>query len=333
MSARAQELVRKIEADNGAAYPLYSDRSEGYKKAMEMFAAAGDLERATQARIEWLLFAFRETETFGTGGYFGPRFTKPDGTPFPDFYSMPPNTRDYLKQRALATTNPLHRSRYADFVWDKFRDAETGPTAVTAYIDCAKLYLDRGESALALRAIRRACHLAGQFKQRDLQTAAKDAGLAVIGRLMTSAEISQVPRAADAVLGLGDVLSETERSGLCEQLEQVRASFVSVRDYHLERATLKALRQLYAAGGQTEAERRAWLAEGESYEAEGDYKFRIEGAGGGPIVASQLYQMALKHFQNMAETSRLETLKQKIKEANKYGPTNFQEFVEQLRPG
>jgi hypothetical protein len=43
--------------------------------------------------------------------------------------------------------------------------------------------------------------------------------------------------------------------------------------------------------------------------------------------------MALKHFQNMAETSRLETLKQKIKEANKYGPTNFQEFVEQLRPG
>jgi len=105
-----------------------------------------------------------------------------------------------------------------------------------------------------------------------------------------------------------------------------------MRDYYLERATLKALRQLYAVSGQAEAERRVWRAEGESFEAEGDYKARLDGAGGGPVVAAQLYQLALNHFLNMGETERIENLKQKIEAAHRMGPTNFQEFVQLLRP-
>lgn len=331
VAPRAAELLKAIEADTGSVYPLSSNRSEAFKKASDMFAAEGDPDQAARARIEWLVFAFRETESFGTGTYFGPRYTKSDGTPFPDFYSLPPNTRDYLKSRIASSANPLHRARYADFLWDKFSDAEAGAVAVTAYIECARLFASRSDGNATFRAIRRACHLAKQFKNRDLQVAAKDAAAELIGRMAKSSEVNYVPRVAEALMGVGEFLTPEERSRLIAELEEVRASFVAAKEFHLERGTLKALRQLFKLNGDEQGERKARLAEGESYEAEGDFKSREESSGGGPVVASHLYQLALAHFLDMGETSKLETLKKKIDDAHAETPTNFQQFVETLR--
>ncbi|HCW50464.1 MAG TPA: hypothetical protein DGR79_00115 [Clostridiales bacterium] len=335
MSTRAAELMRRIEDDRGKAYPLASERSEAYKKAMEMFLASGNHEQANIAKIEWLVFAFQETDKHEPGAYFGPRFTGPGKVPFPDFYELPPHTREYLKARVDATSNPIHRARYADFLWDKFQDAEAGPAAVTAYIDCIRLYNELGDSNSAFRAARRACHLATKFGNAELRRAVKEAAVKLIAELVTQADLGFVRKVGDALTDIGDLLEPEERKMLIERFEHMRASFVSVRNYFLERATLKVLRQVYKLDGDSVAERRAWLQEGESYEAEGDYKLKLDGTGGGPgggpVVASHLYQLALDHFMQMGETAKVESLQKKLKEAYALGPANYQQFVEGLR--
>lgn len=331
MAGRAAELMRKVEDDLGNGYELYSERGEAYKKAAEMLAAEGDHEQANVAKIEWLVFAFRETEALGTGGYFGPRYTRPDGVPFPDFYALPPHTRDYLKARAQATTNPLHKARYADFLWDKFRDTEVGPLAVRAYIDCLPLHLKRGDTTNAFRAARRACHLAVQFRNRELQMLAKDAAVRLIQHLVTVGELGFVPRVGEAFLGVAELLTPEEAKRIVERLEQVRASFVSVRDYHQERGTLKVLRELYRLAGDPDASRRAGRLEGESYEAEGDYKLKLDGSGGGPVVAAHFYQLALTHFLELKEADKVTAVQEKLSRAHAQAPTNYQQFVEGLR--
>jgi len=329
--SRGLELLRQIEADNGVLYPLTSVRSEAFKKAAELFAAEGDPDQAARARIEWLVFAFRETEAFGSGNYFGPRYTKSDGSPFPDFYSLPPNTQQYLKARVAATNNPIHRARYADFLWDKFRDAEAGAQAVPAYIECARLQAARGDGNAAFRSIRRACHLARQLRNGELQAMARDTALSLIESMAGSSTAMYIPRVAESLMTLSDTLGPEQRARLAELLEKARASYVANREFHLERGVLKSLRQLYKLSGDEEAERKAWLAEGESYEAEGDYKLRLDGLGGGPEVAAHLYQLALTHFLNMGETGKLEAVKKKMDAAHKRGPVNFAAFIETLR--
>jgi len=331
VSDRAAELMRKVEDDLGSRYPLHSDRSEAYKKASDLFLAGGNHEQANLAKIEWLVFAFRETEKLENGEYFGPRFTQAGGVPFPDFYSLPPNTRDYLKARAKATQNPIHKARYADFLWDKFNDAEAVLLAVKGYVETIGLHTTRKDPNQAFKAARRACYLARQLDNDSLRMSAKTATVNLILQLVASAELELVPKVGEALLPLGELLTSEERSKLIERLEQVRASFISVRDYHLERGTLKALRRLYELEGDEQAARRTWLAEGQSYEAEGDYKFRLDGSGGGPVVAAHYYQLAFDHFMEMSEASRVEAVKEKLREAHAQGPTNFQQFVAGLK--
>ncbi len=331
MPSRAVELLRKVEADPGVAYPLASARSEALKKVSEFFAAEGDHDQAARAKVEWLVFAFRETEAFGSGSYFGPRYTKSDGSPFPDFYSLPPNTHQYLKARVAATQNPVHRARYADFLWDKFRDQEAGLQSVPAYVQCAQAQVSRGDGNSAFRSIRRACHLAKQFRVPDLQVLARDACVALIETMARGSTAMYIPRVAEAVMALAEILTPDQRRRLTSTLEQTRATYVKNHDFHLERGLLKSLRQLYKLSGDEEGERKAWLAEGESYEAEGDYKSHLDSSGGGPEVAAHLYQMALTHFLNMGESGKLEALKRKMDSAYRRGPTNFAAFVETLR--
>jgi len=328
---RAEELYAKIEADTGTVYPLSSDRSEALKKVSDLFAAEGDHGRAAEARLESLVFAFRETETFGSGGYFGPRYTKADGKPYPDFYSLPPNTQDHLRQRVRTTNNPLHRARYADFLWDKFRDAECAAVAVGAYVQCAEIFVGRGDGNGAARAMRRACHLARQLRSHELQNLAKDAAVRVIERMLTASTTHYVPKVAEAVMGLAETLSPEQRVRLVEALERARSIFAKEKEFHLERGTLRTLRQLHKLTGDEEGERRACCAEGESYEAEGDYKLRLSGPGGGPEVAAHLYELAATHFVNMGETTRAEAAHKKMVQAHAKGPVNFQAFVEGLR--
>ncbi len=298
-----------------------------------MFLSSGDHEQAAQARIEWLVFAFRETETFGSGGYFGPRYSRSDGTPFPDFYSLPPNTREYLQSRLASTPNPIHRARYGDFLWDKFRDAEAGAAALPAYIECARLFTSRGDGNAAFRAVRRACHLARQLGQPELRDKAKDAAMEIVASMSSASTIPYVPRVAEALMGLAEHLSPEQRRKLSELLEQARAAFAKSHEHHLERGALKVLRQLYRLMGDEEAARKAWFEEGESYETEGDYKFRLDGSGGGPEVAAHLYQLALTHFLDMGDPAKVEAIKKKMNEAHRRGPVNFQAFIEALRRG
>ena len=329
--ASAAELVSKIEADFGDEYPLASSRSEAFKKASDLFAADGDQDQAARFKIEWLVFAFRETEALGASSYFGPRYTKSDGTSFPDFYSMPPNTQQYLKARTATTTNALHRARYADFLWDKFKDTDAGAAAVPAYVESATLLAGRGDGNNAFRAIRRACYLAKQFRKSELLIQARDAAVAMIEHMADSSTALYIPRVAEALMGLAETLSPDQRRRVSGSLEQARLGFVKAHDYHLERATLKSLRQLYKLVGDEESERKAWLAEGESYEAEGDYKGQLTGSGGGPEVAAHLYQLALSHFVSMGEQTKIDGLAAKLKAAHKRGPANFGAFVENLR--
>jgi hypothetical protein len=331
MPSRAAELVSKIEADLGDEYALASARSEAFKKAADLFAADGDPDQAARCRIEWLVFAFRETEAFGSSSYFGPRYTKADGTAFPDFYALPPNTQQYLKARMATTTNAIHRARYADFLWDKFRDADAGAAAVPAYIDSSLVLLGRADGNNAFRAIRRACHLAKHFRKSELLNQARDASVAMIERMAESPMALYIPRVSEALMGLAEALSPDQRRRVADSLERARQGFVQAHDYHIERATLKSLRQLYKLVGDEEGERKAWLGEGESYEAEGDYKLQLTGSGSGPEVASHLYQLALSHFVSMGEQTKIDALAAKLKSAHKRGPANFAAFVENLR--
>ena len=331
MSSRAAELLKKLESDTGTVFPLASGRSDAFKKASEMLASESQVDLAAMARVESLVFAFRETEAFGSGGYFGPRYTKSDGTPYPDFYTMPPNTYQFLKSRAATTANALHRARYHDFIWDKFRDAESGQAAIPAYTEIAMLQAGRGDGNAAFRSIRRACHLARHFRLPQLQYTARDAAVALVERMTTSSTAMYIPRVAEALMGLAATLTPEQHRRLIVVLEQVRASFAKTREYHLERGILKSLRQLHKLGGDEEGERQAWLAEGVSFENEGDYKRRLDGSGGGPEVAAHIYQLALNHFMNMGEAGKLNDLKKKLQEAHSKGPVNFQSFVETLR--
>jgi len=55
------------------------------------------------------------------------------------------DARSYFVERLKASANPIHKARYADFLWEKSppgrERAAYGREAVAAYWDCARLYL------------------------------------------------------------------------------------------------------------------------------------------------------------------------------------------------
>ncbi|MCX6345656.1 MAG: DUF4209 domain-containing protein [Armatimonadetes bacterium] len=135
-----------LELSESTTDGLRNNRSSLYKAAAEKYQAADDQENYQNMVYEIRAFdlSTHENSDYRFGCLHGVVFENGDEAVYPDRKKdFPDESIEYYKTRAIATSNPILKARYADVVWDfrPFKHHEYALLAADAYLDCTDVYI------------------------------------------------------------------------------------------------------------------------------------------------------------------------------------------------
>jgi len=249
-----------------------------------------------------------------------------DGTGYPDLDQLVNDDTAiaYYRMRADQTTNPLHKARYSDFLWEALRkrgesDAHLyARKAITAYLDCVPIYLkEKGYLEIA-DALPRTVELALSLSDLEL---ARDVRRAIMWTLQ------RLPRAERPrwVLDLGNMILIIWRSKLraavdrrqlkailrmCEEGQQ---AFNELGQFFLQRDILRLGALVLDELGDSEQAFRWKLRVAQSLEEEAKLKQQAERPVGGGLVASHFFEEAIHEYLKLLSLAGDDKTRNKIR--------------------
>lgn len=155
-------------------------------QAEKAFLDAGRKEEATKARWDADMFN-HHLRTFAkeSKGRFGPIVELSDGTVIPDPSIFTGDAFDYYKQRARETNNPVLKSWYADFIWERRQDHVFARMAIEALHETYSLRIEDGDRLHeAADSVVRSLRLARALNDSALVNAAKNKAFQAIRDFM-----------------------------------------------------------------------------------------------------------------------------------------------------
>lgn len=226
------------------------------------------------------MFTERRDEDSVWGTYFAPIFegTSTGGVTIrvPDIKVLDAETVAHWKARAIATTNPIMRARYADCAWDLEKAIsgenphhEFARMAVCAYIDATenRLY---SSNINGVEWLARAYSLAKAINDPALVPRTVEAILAFRDNVLNPAEIG-VWIAPFDLLYEGAKVTEAQKSKIITDLEAMLALVSSRTDGHFDpfgaQAASDRLARHYERRGERDQVRRVIRAYGGAFEA------------------------------------------------------------------
>ena len=119
-----------------------NERSELMKRASSLYIEAGLDEKANEARWDSALFMHIPFEHVGDPHKrFVPIAEFTDGTVIPNPDIFTDQAFDYFERRAYSTENPILKSWYADFIWERRGKYEFALMAIQALHDSYTLFV------------------------------------------------------------------------------------------------------------------------------------------------------------------------------------------------
>ncbi len=310
MAPTGSELFAGVEIDT-TEYKYAFSRARVFREAGEAFSAEGNAERARECDFEDLVFRAHATDAAPPGERFGPEYIAADGTTYPDLNNLPDGLQAYVASRAQTTTNPIHRARYCDFLWDKFKDFRQGRAAVDAYLACVPHYRAQHWDLEQYDAFRRTAQLIRLLNVKAMVPAVEAEIMNSLLRFEADERLPLVSRIAEVLLELPGGNTNL-RQQAADLVRRTADSFRTQGNFNAHRFTLKGLMAFHKALGDQESARKANIEIGESFELEGDSRLP-----GSNFAAGHFYALALQHYSNIGHPEPLDRLKVKAQEANR----------------
>ena len=301
------DLLREM-FDTGVFASSYQ-RSETIQKAGNLFIEAGRGKDADEARWDAALFSHHRRDLGQEAeGRFGPLAEFSNGFVLPDPSIFTEEVLDYYERRAGEVNNPVLRSWYADFIWERRRTHVFARIAIQAMHETYPLFLEDGERwHEAADSIVRPLRLARALRQAELVDTAKKTAYAALQDFMSAKAHPAVRYALepiDTILEGSDVTKD-ETAILLQSAKLGEAFYKGEHTYHLAQSFAKRVATLQSRLG----------AEGESQEAQlriGQY-YEVEAEQADSGIASAIHlQEAIRHYVSVGSTQDVERLKKEV---------------------
>lgn len=201
---RTPELIfKEFEEDMHTRYS--HQRAEKIKEAISLLETQERESEKQQAIWEWALASLitrdLPDERKRLKSRFGPLAIWEDGSELPDPAVFTDEALAYYAERAAKTSNPIHRARYCDFLWERRRDHNFARGAIDGYLECLAIYLDNGWYDQIADAVSRAMELALTLDDRKRITKVRGHLLQAMDGLSAIGDHPALPRSHRYSLG------------------------------------------------------------------------------------------------------------------------------------
>jgi len=315
---RTPELIfKEFEEDTHTRYS--HQRAEKIREAIPLLEAGGRETEKLQAIWEWALASLRTIdspeEQKRLKSRFGPLAIWEDGSQLPDPAIFTDVALDYYARRADETSNPIHRSRYCDFLWEKRHNYIFALRAIDAYLECLSIFLANGWHHEVADATSRAIELALSLNDGERIKVTREHLLQAMDRLSAVGTHPALRWCLDLIDTFLAMKKEASSLDLQKALDVCRkgVSFYASQSggfmYQLARDFEERQALLWQMLGNEEETDNARVRVGELYEKEAELK----GAGSNMLAAIFL-QEAAQHYANIGRSDKVEQLKIKVKQ-------------------
>ena len=281
------------------------------RRAIEPLREVGRHEEADSARWDAALFRHHQRKfAKESKGRFGFSLDLSVGTVVPDPNICTEDVLDYYEQRAHETSNPVLKSWYADFIWERRRDHAFARMAIHALHDTYSLVIQHGDRwSEAADSVVRPLRLARALRDPELVRAAKSKAFEALRDFMAAAVHPAVRWTLEPIGTVleGRDVTEEETAILLQTAEQGEQFYSVAANYNLARLfaeqVVTLLRRSDAGDGAPDAELRI----GQYFESEAE-------RAGSHFGAAVHLQDAMQHYANVGSGEDVTRLKRELEE-------------------
>lgn len=317
-ASKPEEIVSEIEKDV-STLRLSLQRANKFSEAGRLYKEQGSILKAKEMAWETALFYlsysnYKDREK--SKQRFSPKVTYTNGSVFPDPKSFSRDSVEYFRKRAKETTNPIHRARYGDIVWELQRDHQYARIAINSYIKCFPIFMKNRWMYELSDSLLRASELA--LSLNDLSEIVK-VKLNILKAMKDLAKTRQYRfclELIDALLKLkGNVNKKELNFAVQVALKGANYYETEVADgFLLQRAFLERLVLINKALEKHSIATKYDVQIAISHEKEAEWK--LKNYPQGHSVAASIYEEAAKKYADLGVSKKVGEIKKKIQKHN-----------------
>jgi len=224
----------------------------------------------------------------------------------------------YYKRRIKTTKNSIFLARYCDFLWFYKKDFEYAKKAVEAYLKCGDIYLLNHWGIELADSLLRALEISRSIKNEELKKRSISKMLDVINELRKDKDYRFL---LEIIWGLTKIPDYIDLTSLVSIIEEAITYFQDNKDdsYNLQRDFLSLLVEIHKKDTTKKKEIELRIVTNLIQEAE----WKKTHYPNGNLIASSIYQQALKMYQDGGYSKEAEEIKVILQELNKFTQDSF----------
>lgn len=325
-------ILRKVESDVDTLRWGHQ-RAKLFVEAEKLFKESGNIQKMEEMDWENQLFCLRylaPDQRRRTEKRFAPLVEYTNGTVFPDIESFSDEQIDYYRRRADETSNPIHKARYSNVVWELKKDYLFARKAIDAYLQCVPQFYDNNWQLEMVDCLGRAAELSLTLNDKNEIAKVKKALFCWIGILADNKKYRFCLELIDTILEMRKFIGKEELKTAVGIASSGARFYEQMKDgYHLQRSFLERLVRLMVVSKEPKKalEYRKQIAE--SFVKEGDWKLKNYPSRN--LVATFFYEGAAKRYSDLGFSDKVNELKKKIKKHARKAETEFKEIRTTIR--
>lgn len=245
---------------------------------------------------------------------------------YPDLKTdFPEDSVKYYKDRVNSTKNPILLSRYCDFLWFHKNGFEYAKKAIEAYLECTDIYLRNNWYMEMTDSLLRALEISNSINNDELRDKSISKFLDVITKLRQNKNYRFLIELINALIPTKKV----DLNDFIGIMEEAVTYYQNNQDdgLHMQRGFLEVLVELYKKIDSTKKE-IIDLRIVDTFVKEAEWKKTHYPKG--DLVASSIYQEALKRYYDLGKTEEAEKIKLIIQELNNSNKDKFKAIVTEV---
>jgi len=324
--------IKKIE-DTASDFRFDLQISDAFRDLFQR--TEKDLTEEQKKRFEWEfnLFRLATKNSFNNEGMktdrFHPMAHFQDGRIFPDPDGFPKEAIDYFESRAKDSTNPILRSRYLDFLWEKSNLPNKhviAQEAIKAYLDASETYKAEESAFERTDCLQRAAGLATILESKvESKPISEAVSKKILERVETYAKAGDYRWTLELIeisAYRPKLFGEENLKRFIEIIDEAIKSYQDQGNQHLQRSFIELKKHLLEVLKASPEEIKATDESiAESYVAEAEAK------SGSPLVKGHFLHEAVKAYSKIGNKEKTNQLIEEMKKAGKEA-IDTHEFVE-----
>lgn len=309
-----KEILERVESDVDTLRWGHQ-RAKLFVEARNQFRENGNTDKAKEMDWENQLFCLRylgPNQRKRSKKRFAPLVEYQNGAVFPDITTFSEEQIDYYKRRVDETSNPIHKARYSDIVWELKKEHLFARKAIDSYLQTSTQFYKNDWQLELVDCLGRATELALTLNDKNEIEKVKEALFHWIRTLAKNEKYRFCLELIDALIEMRKFADKEELKIAVEIAISGSRFYEQTKDgYHLQRFFLERLVQLMGIleDSNKALEYRKLIAE--SFVKEGDWK--LTNYPSGNLVATHFYEEAAKRFADLGFTEKVDELKKRIK--------------------